>query len=57
MDITIDLYRYEELLKTEFVARMLMRSIEDRAERYEGYSHTEVRMLCELFSTKKESEE
>ena len=57
MDITIDLYRYEELLKTEFVARMLLRDIEERAERYEGYSHTEVRLLRDLLVPKKESEE
>ena len=50
MEVTIDLERYAELVKAEYIAITLLRDIEERANDYEGYTHTEVRMLRDLFA-------
>lgn len=50
MEVTIDLERYAELVKAEYVAIALLHDIEERTNEYEGYSHAEVRMLRDLFA-------
>ena len=54
MNVTIDIERYNELIKAEYVACTLLRDIAERAKGYQGYTHQEVQMLRKLFTEERE---
>ena len=54
MTVNIDIERYNELIKAEYVACTLLRDIAERAKGYQGYTHQEVQMLRKLFTEERE---
>ena len=54
MNVTIDIERYNELIKAEYVACTLLRDICERAKGYQGYTYQEVQMLRKLFTEERE---
>ena len=53
-NVSIDIERYAELIKAEFVACTLLKDISERARSYQGYTYQELRMLRKLFTEERE---